>query len=432
MHITFIRPNMFDERQGDAMEPLAFSILASQTPTGITTALFDDRVEEIDFNQSTDLVAISVETFTAKRSYAIADTYRQKGVPVVMGGYHPTFLPDECLEHANAVVIGDGERVWKQVIQDVQNDSLKKKYQQPLTDVSGLTFSREIFRGKKYNKITPIQFGRGCKFHCDFCSIRAFYGDTLLSRPINEIVSEIQASNRKLFFVTDDNIFSNKTRARELFQALVPLKINWLCQVSIDVARDESLLKLMKEAGCVAVIVGFESLKSQSLTQMNKTINSSINYQTAVAKIKAAGLMIFGTFVFGYDSDTTEMFEKTLEFALDSKLLIAQFNPLMPMPGTPLYERLKQENRLLYDKWWLDPKFKWGEAMFKPKGMTAKELSEGCKNIRERFYSYQSIFKRLFDSKGNAASLRNMFVYLLINWVSKREVQRKTGRALNS
>lgn len=432
MHITFIRPNMFDERQGDAMEPLAFSILASQTPKGITTTLFDDRVEEIDFHQPTDLVAISVETFTAKRSYDIADRYRKKGIPVVMGGYHPTFLPDECLEHANAVVIGDGEQVWKQVIEDVQNDSLKKKYQQPLTDISGLTFSREIFKGKKYNKITPIQFGRGCKFNCDFCSIRAYYGDTLLSRPIADIVSEIKVSNRKLFFITDDNIFTNKTRARELFQALIPLKINWICQVSIDVARDKPLLKLMNKAGCVAAIIGFESLESQSLVQMNKSVNTSINYQAAVAAIKDAGLMIFGTFVFGYDSDTKDMFEKTLEFALDSKLLIAQFNPLMPMPGTPLYERLKKENRLLYDKWWLDPEFRWGEAMFRPKLMTAEELTEGCKNIRERFYSYQSIFKRLFDSKGNAANLRNMFVYMLINWVSKREVQRKTGRVLNS
>ncbi len=430
MKIVFIRPNMINERQSDALEPLAFSVLAGLTPPDVEMVLFDDRVEEIDYHVDADLIAISVETFTAKRAYHIAGRFREQGIPVVMGGFHPTFLPDEALDFADTVVIGDAEPVWHQVLEDFKAKSLKKKYQGQLPHLNGTSFPRQIFNGKNYNKLTPVQYSRGCKFDCDFCSISSFYGKTLITRSIDSVVTEIGTTGAKNIFITDDNIFSTKTKAIELFKALLPLNINWVCQVSIDIANDEKLLQLMKKSGCVAVLIGFESLETNNLIQMGKRVNMKSDYGTVIKKIRDNGIMIFGTFVLGYDFDTKDSFQKTLDLALESKFLIAQFNPLMPMPGTRLYSRLKKENRLIYDKWWLDPRFKWGDAMFVPKLMTSDELTQGCDTMRKQFYRYGSIFKRALDLKANSAGFRNLMLYTFMNLVSKKEVARKKGRYL--
>ncbi|MCP4132055.1 MAG: B12-binding domain-containing radical SAM protein [bacterium] len=430
MKITFIRPNMIQERQADAMEPLAFAVLAHLTPPDIEVALYDDRVEDIDYDDPTDLIAISVETFTAKRAYVIADRFRELGVPVIMGGFHATFMPDEILEHADSVAIGDAEGVWPQIIEDAQKGKLKKRYQKELVSMEGIGYSREIFKGKKYSGILPVQFSRGCKFDCDFCSIDAFYNNNLMQRPIDEVVAEIASLNKKIIFITDDNVFYNKRLAKEFFTALIPLKVQWVCQVSIDVARDPELLRLMQKSGCKAAIIGFESLDEQNLLQMNKKVNTKNDYETAIKKLQDHGIMIFGTFVIGYDNDTANVFENTLDFAERNKFFIGQFNPLMPMPGTRLYTRLEEEGRLLYDKWWLHPDYKWGDTMYMPKGMTPDELKEGCYSMRMKFNSYGSIFKRALEFNTNCGSLKNLGLYLIANFVTKKEISRKMGRTL--
>ena len=432
MKITLIRPNMIKERQSDALEPLAFSILKGLTPKGIDIQLFDDRIEEVDFDEKTDLVALSVETFAAKRAYEISSIYRKKGIPVVMGGFHPSFMPDEILEHADSVVIGDAEGVWEKVLADVKKGNLAKKYKKNLTSLEGINFSRDLFSDKKYNKMIPIQYSRGCKFNCDFCSINAFYENRLLQRPINEVMSEIEEIGAKYYFITDDNIFINKKKAKEFFRSLIPLKIKWVCQVSVDVTNDDELMELMSRSGCMAAIVGFESLDNQNLKLMNKNINIKNDYSLIVKKFQQYGIMIFGTFVFGYDFDTPEVFDKTLEFAIDSKMFIAQFNPLMPMPGTTLYQRLKEENRLIYDKWWIDPNYKWGHSMYKPKTMTPEELQEGSYRIRTKFNEYNSILRRALTKKNNSKNFENLFWYLIANFATKKEIHRKMGRVLGS
>ncbi len=432
MKITFVRPNLSDFRASDAMEPLVFAILAARTPPDVETVLVDERLEPIPYDEPTDLVALTVETYTARHSYQIAQRFRRRGVPVVLGGYHPTFLPDEALAYADAVVIGDAEGLWEEVVRDARRGQLRRRYQQAdQPPLQGPPPDRRIFRGKRYAPINLVQYGRGCRYACDFCSIHAFYGVNLRQRPVREVVAEIQSLSHKHVFLVDDNIFLDVPRAEELFRALVPLRIRWSCQVSIDVAANDRLLKLMERSGCLTAVVGFESLDARNLTQMKKTWNLKHgDYATSVRKLQDHGIMIYGTFVFGYDHDTVDAFDRSVEFALRSNFYLANFNPLTPTPGARLYDRLRAEGRLLHRRWWLAPEYRYGQATFQPRGMTADQLTAGCFRARSAFNRYGSIFKRALAPRTNCRSLYRLGVYLLSNLISRREIHKKQGLAL--
>lgn len=434
MRVLFIRPNMNDTRASDAMEPLVFAILAGQTPPEVEVALFDERLEAIPWHEPADLVALTVETFTARQSYQIAARFRERGTPVVLGGYHPTLLPVEAGQYADAVVLGDAEGIWPQIIRDAQAGRLQPVYRQ-LTPppLPGLKLDHTIFQGKPYAPLALVQYSRGCRFACDFCSIHAFYGPHRYHRPVREVVAEIEALERNLIFLVDDNIFADINRAKELFQALIPLNIQWACQVSIDVTENTELLDLMARSGCFLVLIGFESLDKRNLVQMKKQWNLKHgDYATAMAKLYDRGIMIYATFVFGYDYDTVDSFDITLNFALRSKFALANFNPLMPMPGTGLYRRLLAEDRLIYDRWWLNPGFRYGQSMFHPRGMTADELASGCFYARREFNRYSSILSRALEFRTNCRSPRRLATFLAANLISRKEIFRKQGRRLGS
>ncbi len=423
---------MYDDRSSDAMEPLCFAILKSLTPDEVETAFYDERLEPVPVDEDTDLVAMTVETYTARRAYQIADAYRRKGVPVVMGGYHPTFLPDEGLEHADAVVKGDAEGVWHHLLADAQNGGLQKVYESPeFPELAGLMPDRSIFAGKKYAPTGLVQYGRGCKFNCSFCSIRAFYGSNLRQRPVEEVIEDIRRSGKRHIFIVDDNIFVDVDRAKALFEALIPLNIKWSCQVSIDVARDPELVDLMARSGCISALIGFESLHPDSLKEMKKGWNVKWqSYDESIAVFQNAGIMIYGTFVFGCDHDTVDDFDAAVEFSIRHRFVLANFNPLTPTPGAPLFDRMQKEGRLLHDKWWLDPDFKYGDATLRPNGMTAEELTRGCFDARQKFNTAGSILKRLTDRRTNSRSPYRAAIYLLANFISRREIYRKQKRAL--
>lgn len=414
------------------MEPLVFAILAGLTPPHIETVLIDQRLEDIPYDEPTDLVAITVETYNARNAYQIAMKYRKLGVPVVMGGYHITFLPDEALEYCDAVVIGDAEGSWEQLLEDFKKGELKARYlQNDQISLADLKYDRSIFNNKKYTPVPPIQYGRGCKFACDFCSIRAFYGTNLRQRPVRDVVEEIESLEHKHLFIVDDNIFVDIKKARAFFEALIPLKIRWSCQISIDIARDPELMKLLEKSGCTTAVVGFESLDERNLKQMKKNWNIKWGtYQENIKKFQHHGIMIYGTFVVGYDYDTPDVFDGIVEFAIESKFYLANVNPLTPMPGAELYNRLAAEKRLIYDKWWLDPDYRYGMATFYPKLMTPEQLTTGCFEARKKFNTYSSITRRMFDPKTTLRSPYRMGVYLLSNWISRREILRKQGLPL--
>ena len=416
------------------MEPLCFAILKSLTPDDVDVELFDERLEPIPFDIDTELVAMTVETYTARRAYQIADRFRQRGIPVVMGGYHPTLLPDEALEHADAIVKGDAEGVWETVVNDARRRRLQRVYASAeFPPLDGPLPDRSIFEGKRYAPMGLVQFGRGCRFNCTFCSIRAFYGNNLRQRPVEDVVEDIRHSGKRHIFLVDDNLFVNRDKASALFEALVPLDISWSCQVSIDIARDAELVQLMRKSGCISALIGFESLNPDSLRQLNKHWNTKWqSYDDAIDVFRRAGIMLYGTFIFGCDSDKADAFDDVVAFALRNKFVLANFNPLTPTPGAPLYDQLKDEGRLLHDRWWLDPDFGYGDATFEPLGMTADELTTGCFAARQTFNTAGSIFGRLLDLRANCRTPFRAGVYLAANLMSRREILRKQGRRLGA
>jgi radical SAM superfamily enzyme YgiQ (UPF0313 family) len=431
MKLTLIRPNLGDYRSSDAMPPLAMGILAARA-RDFDVRFFDEKAEVVPVDDQPDLAALSIETFTARRGYAIADGYRARGVPVVMGGYHPSFLPEEALEHADAVVVGDAEGPWERLLEDFAAGRMQRIYSggndAPLHDYR---IDRSIYRGKHYAPVELVQYGRGCRFACDFCSIHSFYGTTLRARPLAGLVAEIETlpANRLLFFV-DDNLLGRRSEFLALLDALTPLKRRWSCQMSIDVARDEAVLDRLARAGCRFVLIGFESLNEASLAQMGKAWNSvSGSYDRVVKALHSRNIGIYGTFVFGYDADTKDSIARTLDFALESRLEIANFNPLTPTPRSALYDRLLAEGRLLSPKWWLDPNYRYGDAIFEPRGMRPQELTDGVFEARRRFYSWRSIGSRVLHAD-TAFSPFRAGLTTIANVISRREIYKKQFRQL--
>lgn len=434
MRIAFVRPSITGGRSFDAMEPLAFAILAGLTPPGVDVELFDERVEAIPDDLDADLVAITIETYTARRAYQLASAFRRRGIPVVAGGYHATFLPDEALRFVDSVVVGDAEPLWRDVLEDARRGALRRVYRSDaLPSLAGLRFDRSIFAGKRYAPAAPVQYGRGCKYACDFCSIRAFYGSSLRQRPVADVVAELEALDRRFVVLVDDNLFVDVPKALELFEALAPLGVRWGCQVSLDVARDARVLDAMRRAGCIAALVGFESLDASSLAAMKKLWNlKDGDYATAIRRLHDHGVMVYGSFVFGYDGDGPDVFDRTAEFALETKLFLVNFGALTPTPATPLYARLKAEGRLLGDPWWLDPTYRYGASTFVPARMSPDELAEGCARARGTFYRYSSIARRALNVSANARGPSRLAVFAAANLMTRRELSNKLGRSLGT
>lgn len=318
------------------MEPIPAAMIAALTPADVEKRFYDDRFETIPFDEPTDLVAISVETYTAKRAYQIASAYRKRGVPVVMGGFHATLCPDEVGQYCESLVIGEAEKVFPHVVDDYRHGRPERTYRSNERPALTTTPDRSIFRDKRYLRIGLVEFARGCKFKCDFCAVQSFFGATQTHRPIDLVVQEIQRVRKpgQMIFFIDDNITSDISAAKELMRALIPLKIRWVSQSSINVAYDEEALDLMKRSGCKGLLVGFESLNPQSLAAMNKGFNLMRGGpRNALANFRRYGLRIYGTFIFGYDSDTPETFDSTVQFAREEGIVHRGVQSHHAIPG---------------------------------------------------------------------------------------------------
>jgi radical SAM superfamily enzyme YgiQ (UPF0313 family) len=416
------------------MQPLSMALLASLMPADVEVRFYDDRMEEIPFDEPTDLVALSVETFTALRAYKIARQFRSRGVPVVMGGYHVTLLPDEAQQEADAIVIGDAEPVWNQLLDDARRHCLQARYDgRGRRVLSGVRPRRAIFDGKRYQNITLVEFARGCNFKCDFCSITSFHSANQNHRPGREVAEEMERTGSGRFFIVDDNIVSQPHKVRELCRELIPLRIGWVGQASIHIAQDEELLDLMVQSGCRGVLIGMESLNPANLRDMGKSWNlANCSYAESLARFRKHGLAVYGTFVFGYDHDDRRVVQQSIDFAREQRLFLAAFNHLIPFPGTPLYRRLEAEGRLLHPRWWLDPNGRVGDVVFRPKRVSPDELEELCLNARRQFYSWSSILQRLGDTRANARNLLMLGVFLGLNISAHYDIDRRQGLRLGA
>jgi len=442
MQVTFIKPTLGCLSEGDRfvdegrMEPLSLGVLAGLTPPGVDCRLFDDRIDEIDYDEPTDLVAINVETFTARRAYEIAAEYRARKVPVVMGGMHATLLPDEVSGHADAVYTSDGEALWAQVVFDAHEGRLRRRYDGVLGVPQPAIFPRrDLYVGKKYLPVSLLQFGRGCRFRCEFCAVSKYFGHCHYTRPIAEVVAEIAAQSRRDLFFVDDNFISNPVAAKQLLRALIPLNVRWVSQASVDHTRDAELMHLFVESGCLGNVIGFESLNVENLRQMSKFANLAAfdGYGEAIETLRAHHLQTWSAFALGYDYDTVETILATCEWGIANQFAFAAFNVLMPYPTTAFYERLKAEGRLLYDgRWWLHPDYRFNYAAFRPARMTPDELTEAAWACRRRWSSWTSIAKRALDLDTNLATPFRFAIYCAYNPLFRREAFKRQGMRLGT
>lgn len=438
MKLTLIKPNIgrrehslyLDEGR---MEPLQLGILAALTPPEVEVVMYDDRMERIPYEETTDLAAITVETFTARRAYEISAEFRRRGIRTVMGGMHAMLIPEEVSEHCDCVIVGDAEPVWKTMLEDFRKGRLQSRYDvvQPECPQAGVIPRRDIFEGKGYLPITLLQFSRGCSHRCSFCASSVYFKARHFCRPVEDVIREIKMQKRKLLFFVDDNIVCSHEKAKELFRALIPLKVRWVSQGSMDMLRDRELMELMVRSGCLGLVIGFESISPDCIAQMNKYTNrrgSNDMYREEIRQLREWGLQTWAAFTVGHDGDTVESIRATCDFAIKNKFTFAAFNILMPYPNTPLYEKLEREGRLLYDgKWWLHEDYRFNYAAIVPENMTADELTEVSFECRRRFNSLPSIVKRALEPRTNMRTAYRFFTYLVYNPLFRKEVYKKQG-----
>lgn len=441
MKVTLIKPNMGTLAHGPyrdtgRMEPLNIGVLASMVPPEVEVSFYDDRCEPIEYDAPTDLAALTVETFTAKRSYEIAREYRSRGIPVIMGGMHPTLIPEEVCRHCDSVYIGDAEWEWRRVLEDVRNNKLKPRYnvksRKGAYPQSSGPARRDLFAGKGYLPVSLLQFSRGCPHSCSFCATAHYFSSRQECRTAESVLDEVSRCGKLLFFV-DDNFTADRPKARALLHKLGEYKVHWVTQVGIDVADDPALLKLMQNSGCLGFVCGFESIVYRNLKSMNKHMNARnfSHYEDQIKALKDHGFQIWAAFTIGHDFDTVSSVEDTVAWAISKKFAFAAFNILLPYPGTPLYRRMAEENRLLYDgTWWLHDAYRFNYAAIEPKHMAADRLTEICHSARKRFNSPISIAKRLLDFKTNMRSIQRIGIYLKYSLLFRTEVYKKHGMHL--
>lgn len=441
MRITLIKPNIGKREHSlyvdhASMEPLQLGILAALTPPDIEVRLYDDRVESIPYAETTDLAAITVETFTARRAYEISAEYRSRGVKVILGGMHVKLMPAEAAGHADSIMIGDAEDKWPEMLEDLKAGRLQKQYvcRPVCVPQQGVITRRDLFAGKKYLPVTLLQFSRGCRFHCHYCATSVYFEQQHYCRPVVDVVREINLQKRNMLFFVDDNIVADRSQAKELFRALIPLKVHWVSQGSLDMLEDNELMSLMVRSGCLGLVIGFESIRSDSIQAMDKGVNRRYvqdHYAQAVDRLRYWGLQTWAAFTVGHDDDTLASIRETYRFALKSKFTFAAYNILMPYPGTPLYAQLQRENRLLYDGcWWLHPDYRFNHAAFRPAKMSAAELTSISFWCRYRFNRCGAILYRLFEPRTNLRNPLRLITFLLYNPIFRREVFEKQDMSL--
>lgn len=387
------------------LAPLGLMYLAAHTPPEVEVRLIDENVERIDFSDVPDLAGITTMTATAPRAYEIADRYRELGARVVLGGIHASMIPEEASAHADAVVTGEAEGIWPQVLADAEAGRLEPRYEADgFVDFKRPVLPRrDIIDPRRYWSANGVQTARGCPHGCNFCSVTAFNGRRVRMRDVDNVLAEVESLPRhnrirnKIVAFVDDNIAANPNRAKELFRGLIPMKIKWGSQASITFARDEELVALAAESGCHFLFVGLETVSRKALSEMGKRQNRVEEYDDSLRLLRKYGIHVMGAFVFGFDCDDASAFTDTLDFAMRNKIQVGQFAHLVPYPGTDLYRKLREEGRVEAG-FWFEPAWD-SRVVYEPKNFSAEWLTDRTHEVQRAFYSYPSIVKRMYPHR---------------------------------
>ena len=421
MKILLINPGLTSasgekrkKRSKGLFPPLNLALIAAYTPRHHQIELVDVHITELNPNCNPDLVGITVMTAFAPRAYQLADRFRARGIPVVLGGMHPSALPEEALRHADAVVVGEAEQTWAKVIDHAEQGRLKGVYRsEGYPDLKEMLIPRRgLWRAEDYLVPQTVQTTRGCPYSCSFCAVSNFFGRTYRFRPVTEVIKEVKSLPGKLITFVDDNITGNFQYAKELFRQLKPAKKYWVSQASLNMAADEELLRLAAGSGCLGMFIGLESISPENLQSIGKKVNL-VNIKQAVKKIQRHGIGIEGAFIFGMEHDDENVFERTLSFAEELRLEGAQFGVLTPLPGTKLYRELESAGRI-FDRNWSH--YTVNRVVFTPLQMSARRLQEGLDWAWGKFFSYPSILKRLGFLR------KHLLLFWLFNLVSRSRV----------
>ncbi len=434
-HVHLIAPSNEDSTY---IKPLWVATLAAHTPDDVELTFRDDGLEPIDLEadldagRAPDLVGISVNSKTAARAYAIADAYRTRGSKVVLGGIHVTALPDEGLLHADAVVSGEAEWLWRDVVKDARAGRLgssrsllrraiyKDDEYRPL---DGLALPRrDLLKSLRYVPFDVVQTTRGCPFPCEFCSVSTYNGSKFRFRPVREVIAEIETCGPRILF-GDDNVMIHQKYSHELFEAMVPMRKHWVAQASLAGLHRAENIDVMARAGCRALFIGFESVDDGAVRHAGKRQNKPQKYTEIVRRLADHGIAVWGSFIFGLDDDSPDAFERTVEFCVASKITMALFALLTPYPGTALYKRLKAEGRLTKDRWWLSPDHDTDAPFYQPATMSRDALRDGWVGAWRSMYCLDSI-RRRYDFGVQHSWIQNV-AYWPLNLLMRELAEKK-------
>jgi radical SAM superfamily enzyme YgiQ (UPF0313 family) len=394
---------------------LSLPTLAAHTPDGVEVDIVDEKFRPVPDGRGYDLIGITAMTPLAPKAYRMADTYRRLGVPVIMGGYHPTVLPDEALEHADSVCIGEAETLWPTIVADAMAGRLQTRYRAetfpclentppPRRDLLPVPRSARF----EHINVYFVQTTRGCPFRCSFCAVTSVLGGKLRHRPVPEIEAELallgirrldrgQKRDRfhNIVFFTDDNIVGHRSYAKELLRMVATFNLKWVGQASTNVADDPEILTLLRDSGCMGLAVGFETLSQKNIRDVGKGVNRTQEYLERIRRIHAYGIGLAGNFIFGFDQDDETSFLEVVRFVDEARLEGFYYSLLTPYPGTPLYEQMQAEGRLLETDWSL---YDTDHVVYRPKLMDAATLMRGYRWAWRKSLTYQSILRRLLGS----------------------------------
>ena len=411
--------------------PIGLLTLACLTPKEHEVYIEDQNVQNINYNDNPDLVGISVNVDIAYKAYEIAKIYRKKKIPVILGGIHVNLNPDEAIKHADSICIGEAENIWEKILIDAKNKNLKQKYYNkksidldkiPVLNYSHINQSNYLFSNITYTS-------RNCPFKCEFCYNSNINTGTFRNRPIKKVVEEIIKIKTKHIMFIDDNFIGNIQWTKNFLDQIKPLNLKWNAAVSTNLINNLDTLDKMKESGCMSLFIGFETINQGSLLKVNKAHNHINKYEKLINEIHQREIMINASLVFGFDDDHSEVFNDTLNWLITNKIETMTSHILTPYPGTKLFNKLKNENRIFDFNW---NNYNTSNVVFTPKNMTKEELYEGYLWIYKEFYSSKNIIKRLPDNK-------QVIPYLLFNLcyrkfgkftskIAKLGFMRKVGR----